>query len=426
MPKDKLTNWKEVTLGDVCDIIGGGTPKTKIDEYWNGDIPWLSVVDFNNGYRTVYKAEKSITELGLQNSSTKCLDKGDIIISARGTVGALAQLGETMAFNQSCYGLKANLETTNDFLYYLVKNSIKELQNNTHGSVFDTITKDTFEKISTFLPPLLEQESIALTLSCLDDKIELNAQMNKTLEEMAQAIFKSWFVDFDPFKDGEFEDSELGKIPKGWKVGTLDEVADFSNGYAFKSKELLKTPTDDCYHIFKMGHISKGGGMNINGTKSWIKKDQCGGLLKYVLKENDLLMCMTDMKDNVALLGHTALLYENDKYILNQRVGLLRKRNDIGIDFPFLFILTNYYRFIEDLRGRANSGVQVNLSTSEIKSSLLVIPKKEINEKFDKIVKPLFSKIFKNNIETERLINLRDYLLPKLMSGEIRVPLEKK
>ena len=278
---------------------------------------------------------------------------------------------------------------------------------------------------SLLLPSILEQKAIADTLSCLDDKIELNNRINKNLEEVAQAIFKSWFVDFEPFQDGEFEDSELGRIPKGWRVGLLDECIDFYNGYSFKSKELLDHEVQECYHVFKMGHIKKGGGLNQDGTKSWAEKSKCRGILKYLLKIGDLLMCMTDMKGNVALLGYTALMNENDKYIVNQRVGLLRVNNTFGINFPYLYILTNSDTFIGNLRGRANSGVQVNLSTSEIKASKLIIAPIEVNTKFNEVVIPIFDKMFEIAMETQTLKRIRNSLLPKLISGEIRIPLEE-
>lgn len=114
-------------------------------------------------------------------------------------------------------------------------------------------------------------------------------------------------------------------------------------------------------------------------------------------------------------------MYENDKYIVNQRVGLIRANNNIGIDYPFLYLLTNYNKFLENLRGRANSGVQVNLSTYEIKASKFILAPVIINKQFDDIVKPLFKSIFANNLENERLKEVRDSLLSKLMSGEIEV-----
>ena len=169
-------------LSELMDVIGGGTPKTSKAEYWNGDIPWLSVKDFNNDCRYVYRTEKNITQEGLKNSSTKLLDSGDIIISARGTVGEIASIPYPMAFNQSCYGLRAKEEvTTSDFLYYLIKHNISVLKNQTHGSVFDTITRDTFQGIEVDIPEIKEQEKIASILADLDAKIELNIEINKNL-----------------------------------------------------------------------------------------------------------------------------------------------------------------------------------------------------------------------------------------------------
>ena len=169
-------------LSELMDVIGGGTPKTSKPEYWNGDIPWLSVKDFNNDFRYVYQTEKSITRDGLEHSSTKMLDKGDMIISARGTVGEIASIPYPMAFNQSCYGLKAKCDLiTSDFLYYLIKHNIAILKQQTHGSVFDTITRDTFDGIEVDIPDLDEQKGIASLLSDLDAKIELNTKINNNL-----------------------------------------------------------------------------------------------------------------------------------------------------------------------------------------------------------------------------------------------------
>ena len=169
-------------LSEIMDLIGGGTPKTSNPDYWNGDIPWLSVKDFGNDFRYVYETEKYITELGLKNSSTKLLNKGDIIISARGTVGEIATIPYPMAFNQSCYGLRAKKEIVDeDFLYYLIKHSVRLLRKNTHGSVFDTITRDTFDGIEVGVPALDVQKKIASLLSNIDEKIELNNKINNNL-----------------------------------------------------------------------------------------------------------------------------------------------------------------------------------------------------------------------------------------------------
>ena len=168
-------------LSEFIDIIGGGTPKTSVAEYWNGTIPWLSVKDFNNDKRYVYETEKHISKAGLAHSSTKLLEKDDIIISARGTVGELAMIPFPMAFNQSCYGIRGKKGVNQTFLYYLLKDSVRALKVMTHGSVFDTITRDTFANIKVSIPSEPVQSKIASVLSALDDKIEENERINNNL-----------------------------------------------------------------------------------------------------------------------------------------------------------------------------------------------------------------------------------------------------
>lgn len=457
--------WKEVVLGDVVNLIGGGTPKRSIDEYWNGDIPWLSVKDFNNDLRYVKTSEERITQLGLEKSSTKILSNGQIIISARGTIGALAQVNYPMAFNQSCYGIDGKKDDVeNDYLYYLLKYSIDGLKLISHGAVFDTITKETFQHIIVNLPPLAEQKAIAHILGKLDDKIELNRQMNQTLEEMAQALFQSWFVDFDPVIDNALAAGneipeelqtkaeqrkavqENGKqtlpenlaslfpnkfifnevlnkwIPEGWEVKSLGSEFEFLNGNAFKSKELLKDPGDDNYHVFKMGNIERGGGFKFFGTKSYFPKKELGSLEKYLLKKGDVLMAMTDMKSNMALLGHTALMPLNNVFLVNQRVGTLREKEDSYLGYSYLYLFTNHPETITEIRSRSNSGVQVNLSTSEIKATPLIMPSKEIHDYFNSQVSKMYDKTFALDEETKTLTQLRDVLLPQLISGKLSVP----
>ena len=174
---------------DAVEIISGGTPKTNVADYWNGNIPWLSVVDFGNKNKYVYSTEKTITEKGVQNSSTKILRKNDIVISARGTVGALAMLAKPMAFNQSCFGLrgKENIIDQN-YLFYFMKNYISNLRKKTQGSVFETINLDTFDFIELDLPPINEQKQISEILSFIDSKIEINSQINDNLSYQSSMV----------------------------------------------------------------------------------------------------------------------------------------------------------------------------------------------------------------------------------------------
>lgn len=392
-------NWKTYKLSDAFEIIGGGTPKTNVEEYWNGDIPWLSVVDFNNDQRTVMNTEKTITELGLQKSSTKLLKKGQLIISARGTVGQLAQLGRDMTFNQSCYGLNGKNEVLiNDFGYYLLKHSVSNIQSNSHGSVFDTITRNTFENIEVRLPEIPEQTAIASILSALDDKIELNLQMNHTLEEMAMTLYKHWFVDFGPFKNGEFIDSELGRIPKGWEVVKLSKLADVIMG---------TSPKGDTYNDYGEGIPLINGPAQYDTffpiESKWTTKPT------KLSKRFDLIFCVR---------GSTTgrRVFSDGEYCLGRGVCSIRAKKDLQgyvniiIDSDLQRLLTN-----------ATGSVFPNLTGPMIKDFPVLSAKENIMSDFSNKVEAWNKQIWSNVEENQTLTTLRNTLLPKLISGEVRV-----
>jgi len=184
--------WEVVDVYGHVNLINGGTPSTARPEFWNGSIPWLSVEDFNIGKRWVFSSSKYITELGLKQSATKLLKKGMLIISARGTVGVLAQLGADMGFNQSCYGLDAKdkMKLSNDFLYYALKHFITSFLSLAYGNVFNTITRETFKEILIPLPPLPEQQRIASILSQIDEVIEKEQAYKEKLERIKKGLME--------------------------------------------------------------------------------------------------------------------------------------------------------------------------------------------------------------------------------------------
>lgn len=229
--------------------------------------------------------------------------------------------------------------------------------------------------------------------------------VNDNLEAQAQAIFSSWFIDFEPFRHPiDADGSPLP--PLEWENGTLGDCIDFYNGYAFKSDDLLDTPADNCYDVFKMGNIKKGGGLNYSGTKSWIEREYCAELDRFVLRQGDVLMAMTDMKENVALLGHTAFMDIEDKFIVNQRVGLLRPNGYMGVSPYYIYLLTNNSTFLSELRRHAHIGVQVNLSKEDIINSQVYYAPENVNRSFAKVIKPLFDFISVNNAEITKLNEL--------------------
>lgn len=412
----RFDDWTEYKLSEIVDIFGGGTPKASISEYWGGNIPWLSIKDFNSNNRFVYCTEKSITQLGLKNSSTKLLNKGDLIISARGTVGALAQLGKPMTFNQSCYGLRAKPLTINNFLYYLLKDKIKILKRNTHGSVFDTITRKTFDILKVKLPPLKEQKAIAHILSTLDEKIELNNKINKTLEDIAQAIFKHWFVDFEfPNKDGEpykssggeMVESELGMIPKGWEVKSLDQIADFLNGLAMQ--KYRPKDGEQGIPVIKIKELRQGFTDN--------SSDLCSKEIdpKYIVNDGDIIFSWSG-----SLLVD---LWCGGKCGLNQHLFKVSSK-EYPRWFYYHWIKLHLDRFINIAKSKATT--MGHIKRQDLSDSLVVIPDESLFGKANSVLSPLVEKQVELKIESRKLSELRNTLLPKLMSGEIRVPLDQE
>ena len=301
------------------------------------------------------------------------------------------------------------------YLYYLLKYlkpQFTAIASNKQTTGLGHVTIKDMKELMVPLPPINIQHSIGSYLHSIDKKVYINTQINNNLLKQAHVLFQSWFVDYEPFG---------GVISDEWREGIFSDIVDFSNGYAFKSKELLDEPKLDSYKVFKQGHILRGGGFNPEGTKSWYPRDKAVDLKKYILKKGDILMAMTDMKNNVQILGNTAIMEQNDQYVVNQRVGVLRCKKETGITYPYVFLLTNRKEFLLDLRSRANSGVQVNLSATEIKNSPVIIPPKKVNDDFSEIVLPMFEIMISNGIQNQNLSKLRDTLLPKLMSGEIDV-----
>lgn len=319
---------------------------------------------------------------------------------------------ENVAIIQNTIGFECNDNINEIFLYYYLLYKQELIKKFDRGSGQPSIRKTDLLDMEVDIPSMDIQNKIADILFGIDEKIELNNAINNNLEQQAQLLFKSWFVEFEPFN---------GTMPSDWEVVPFEKIVDFQNGYAFKSKELLNEPSSDCYQVFKQGHIARGGGFIPDGTKSWYPKRLASKLERFVLKKGDILMAMTDMKDNVAILGNTAIMPIDNEYIVNQRVGHLRANGYKGITYPFIYLLTNSTDFLIDLRSRANSGVQVNLSSAEIKASQTVLPSEKVNTAFSEITLPMFEAIISNQLENQRLAQLRDALLPKLMSGELDV-----
>lgn len=227
-----MEEWKEYKLREIGRIVGGATPPTKDSANYDGDISWITPKDLSNFTgRYIQKGERSITQKGFESSSCQILPKGSILFSSRAPIGYIAIAANELCTNQGFKSIIPDNNLVNNlFLYYLLKYNKEEIEGLGSGTTFKEVSAKVMQNFDIKIPSIQTQKKIADILSSLDDKIELNRRINDNLEQQAQALFKSWFVDFEPFKDGKLVDSELGMIPEGWRVGNLSEIADIIMG----------------------------------------------------------------------------------------------------------------------------------------------------------------------------------------------------
>jgi len=204
----------------------------------------------------------------------------------------------------------------------------------------------------------------------------------------------------------------------------LDSICEFQNGYAFRNQDYQES-SEGAYKVFRMGNIRKGGGLKEDGLQSYIPKEFCKNLSRFVLKRDDLLICMTDMKASMALLGHTALMDKNDEYILNQRVGRITIRNPHVVDTRYLYYYSNSPNFIQHLRGVAHSGVQVNLSTEEIRAAPILLPPIEAQRQISSILS-YYDFLIGNNTRRVKILEQMTQALYREWFVDFRFPAHGK
>jgi len=391
---NELAEWKETAILEIIDIIGGGTPKTSIADYWNGEIPWLSVKDFNNDNRYVYDTEKHISDLGLNNSSTKLLQRDDIIISARGTVGEIAMIPYPMAFNQSCYGIRAKAGTDKAFLYYLLKYKIADLKRMTHGSVFDTITRDTFANLIVSLPPYEIQRRIASVLMLIDDKIECNSRINDNLQQQAELLYHE-----------RFETIDRDKLPVGWRIVRLGDVATISKKSFNPAKEPEMLLEHYSIPAFDEAHFPVFEPSTAIKSNKFIVDDSCFMISKLnpTTKRVWKPYCLTAN----AVCSTEFIVYK-------------AKSQEIT-DFLYSVIDSTSFSDFMCSHVTGSTGSRQRTTPSDTLAFELILPNAEEIAEYQGVVSPMFEQIKCNAIENDRLKRLRDSLLPKLMSGEIDV-----
>jgi type I restriction enzyme S subunit len=357
--------------------------------------------------------------------------KGDVLVTTEAPLGELAQIDTSrVALAQRLIALRGKTGCLdNTFLKFLMQSVFvqSQLSSRASGTTVSGIKQSELRKIDLPLPPFGEQQAIACILGTLDDKIELNRRRNRTLEAMARAIFQSWFVDFDPVKakaagrkpaglskeiaalfPASFEDSAVGEIPKGWETRALYETARYINGAAFKTQDFCKSASG--LPVIKIAELKDGISSQTRYSIREVGSDQ-------LINTGDLLYSWSGSPDT----SLDAFIWTFGPGLLNQHIfkvvplGMPQKR--------FVYYLLKYLRpiLVETARNKQTTGLG-HVTVADMKRIRVCWPAEPMQATFDRIVGPVFDAVVENTLENQTLAALRDTLLPKLISGELRVP----
>jgi type I restriction enzyme S subunit len=418
--------WRETTLDQLGRIVTGKTPLSSREDCFGGDIPFVTPTDFDSR-RTIDSTDRRLTENGAGSVGGSRIPGRAVMVSCIGSdMGKAAIAGRDCVTNQQ---INSIIVTTDDdalFVYYNLSNRKTEIRTAAGGSAQPILNKSAFGQLDILLPPPIEQRAIAHILGTLDDKIELNRRMNETLEAMARALFKSWFVDFDPVRaksegrdpglpkpladlfPDSFEDSEMGEIPKGWKVGSVESLCDsitsggtparmnplFWEGGSipwFKTGELVDGPL-----IESEEHITQAA-LDGSSCKLWP-----AGTILFALYASPTV-------------GRLGVLTRPGTS--NQAAAGLIAKSTIGVPFLRRLLLDARLK----LQAIAVGAAQQNINQAVLKAHRAVVPTEKVASEYSRLVSAADERQVALSKEAKALAALRDTLLPKLISGELRV-----
>ncbi len=400
-----MKEWKEYRLGEVCTELSDGlhkAPKFKI----GGDYIFVNAKNIVGGFIVDNDPTKKTThEEYLKYASP--LNKTSILYSIDGTIGNVALYrGEKCILGKGACYMNPNPQLLDRmFLYYELQSPRFKsyIDRMSTGSTIKHISLKTMRGYTFTCPPIETQQGISSILKSLDDKIEVNRRINENLEQQAQALFKSWFVDFEPFKNGEFVESELGMIPKGWRVDSLSAIADYINGLAMQKFRSLDGEAG--LPVLKIKELGIG--------NTDINSELCSPSLiseKYIINDGDIIFSWSGTL--------MVKIWCGGRCGLNQHLFIVVPNN-----YPKWFAyqwtrfhLDNFIRIAKD-----KAVTMGHIKRGELDKAKVAIPDEESLHKIDLLMTPLQQKIISNELESRRLAQLRDTLLPRLMSGELKV-----
>ena len=415
--------WRWTRLTDVARLETGHTPSRKRPEYWEGEIPWIGIKDATGNHgRKIHDTIQHTNQLGIAKSSARILPENTVCLSRTASVGYVVVMGRPMATSQDFVNWVCSENLDSQFLKYVLLGERSAFLRFASGTTHQTIYFPEVKAFHVCLPPILEQRAIANILGTLDDKIELNRRMNETLEAMARALFKDWFVDFgptrakiegrDPYLAPEIWDlfpeklDEDGK-PEGWETQSVIDQAEWVNGAAYGNMHFSNA--HDALPVVKIAELKAGVTKNTRRTNTELGD-------KYRIRDRELLFSWSGNPDT----SIDTFIWTGGEAWLNQHIFAVR---DNGARTPaFLYTMLKWLKpeFAEIARNKQTTGLG-HVTKQDLKRMQIYVGPRELLEESEHLIGPLHARMQTNLVENMTLAQTRDLLLPKLMSGEIRV-----
>jgi len=420
--------WDTRKIKEIGKVITGKTPPTKDRKYWNGAFPFITPSDIPDyDIRYDYKIERFLSDEWFKKAKNLLLPSNTpCFVCIGSTIGKICMTKEPSFTNQQINSVITNSENDALFTFYNLRANQFRIRDEYGGggAAKDIISKSKFEDIVLPYPsfPPDEQSRIATVLSWFDDLIENKKRQNEILEKTAMAIFKSWFVDFEPFKDQKFVyNEELGrKVPEGWEVKPIGEVVEINDGISYAYKELSEEGDKDAILFITLNNIYEGGGFKPEFT--YIHKENFKD--RHMIYEGDIVLANKEQTKDGRLLGSAGLVffppfYEKDFALFSCNNTKVHVKNKNLLYLVYLELLIFQPEITENFHG-GTSVWYLHLKTFK-ENKFIVIPPKEVLLKFNLLIEPLFRKIILNTKEIMILRKVRDALLSLLVFGKLRV-----
>jgi len=401
-------DWKTSKLDDVLiSIIGGGTPSKSRPEYWHGDIPWASVKDMADDKFRLSATKDYITQEGLDNSATNLIPKGTVITATRMGLGRCFINQVDMSINQDLKALIPNDKINNDFLLWLVVSKSSELENLGTGTTVKGIRLEDLRSLEFLLPPLPTQQKIASILSAYDDLIENNNRRISILEEMAQKLYREWFVKFrfPGHEDVKMVDSELGEIPEGW------EVVSVSNAMDINPRTTLAREGDKPY--IGMSYLSENS-MVIKGN------EYRSGNSGTKFKNSDTLFARITPSLENGKTGYVQFLDDENPIGFGSTEFIVLRSKTLTPEYVYCLARSENFR-ANAIKSMTGATGRQRVQNSCFDNYFFAQPSEDALKQFTNIVRPMFELINSLHRKNLNLRQQRDLLLPKLISGKLNI-----